>query len=372
MSTKIKKTLYLLADTRIFFYCCVWLIVLLVLGTLAQRNMGLHQAQENYFSSWAMMLGPVPLPGGRLTLLVIFLNLLFYFFFKATWNKRKIGLAITHLGALCLLFGGFLTAYFSSEGSMLIPEGQTVGFYQENHSLELALTNQNPDNYNEVTSFSQGWLQEGRLLEAANFPGTLEVMAFYPHCKPVALSQVEPDFRGLARNYQLERLPLQKEWQENRAGMMLRLTGADAKDGVYLLLQDAKNPQKLNFSGASFELNLRQKHIPLPFAIELLDFEKQVHPGTQKASSFKSKVNVVQDDNKRRVDISMNKPLRQNGYTFYQSSYTQDGRATVLSVVKNYGRRFPYIASIIMCFGLLIHLFIKLPGLATNARRMDA
>ncbi|SVC73036.1 uncharacterized protein METZ01_LOCUS325890, partial [marine metagenome] len=30
---------------------------------------------------------------------------------------------------------------------------------------------------------------------------------------------------------------------------------------------------------------------------------------------------------------------------------------------KNYGRLFPYISSIIMCFGLLVYLVMRLPKL---------
>ena len=61
----------------------------------------------------------------------------------------------------------------------------------------------------------------------------------------------------------------------------------------------------------------------------------------------------------------MNEPLRYKGYTFFQSSFIEgpEGETTVLAVVKNYGRLFPYISSIIMCIGLLFHLSLKLPEL---------
>ena len=62
----------------------------------------------------------------------------------------------------------------------------------------------------------------------------------------------------------------------------------------------------------------------------------------------------------------MNAPLRYKGYTLYQASFAelQDGReATVLAVVQNYGRLFPYISSIIMCIGVLLQMIIRIPGL---------
>ena len=61
----------------------------------------------------------------------------------------------------------------------------------------------------------------------------------------------------------------------------------------------------------------------------------------------------------------MNQPLRYKGYTFYQSSFfeSSEGEMTVLAAVKNYGRLFPYISSIVMCFGLMVHLVLRLPNL---------
>ena len=60
-----KKLIRQLARPEIFVYSCIWLLVLLVLGTWAQRSIGLYRAQDLYFSSWVFMTGPIPLPGGR-------------------------------------------------------------------------------------------------------------------------------------------------------------------------------------------------------------------------------------------------------------------------------------------------------------------
>ena len=61
----------------------------------------------------------------------------------------------------------------------------------------------------------------------------------------------------------------------------------------------------------------------------------------------------------------MNNPLRFKGYTFYQAHYEEEEgiKTSVLAVVKNYGRLFPYISSIIMCIGILIQIFIRMPRL---------
>jgi hypothetical protein len=70
----------------------------------------------------------------------------------------------------------------------------------------------------------------------------------------------------------------------------------------------------------------------------------------------------------------MNEPLRHKGYTFFQSSFIEgpDSETSVFAVVKNYGRLFPYISSIIMCVGLLFHLSQKLPDLFRKSREKIA
>ncbi len=60
--------------------------------------------------------------------------------------------------------------------------------------------------------------------------------------------------------------------------------------------------------------------------------------------------------------IEMNSPLRYRGYTFYQTSFkeNENSQATILTVVKNSGQLFPYIASIVIVFGLMLHLILSL------------
>ena len=45
-----------------------------------------------------------------------------------------------------------------------------------------------------------------------------------------------------------------------------------------------------------------------------------------------------------------------------------DKETTVLATVKNYGRMFPYISSIIMCIGILVHLLVMA---LSNGRRKN-
>jgi hypothetical protein len=97
-----------------------------------------------------------------------------------------------------------------------------------------------------------------------------------------------------------------------------------------------------------------------------------MHTGTGIAKSYSSEVNLIENGIPRRVLIEMNEPLRHKGYTFFQSSFIEgpEGEATVLAAVKNYGRSFPYISSIIMSIGLLLHLLKSIPKLLQKNPRV--
>ena len=68
----------------------------------------------------------------------------------------------------------------------------------------------------------------------------------------------------------------------------------------------------------------------------------------------------------------MNHPLRRNGYTLYQASFDQSGvETTVLQVVYNKGILMPYIAVVVIFFGLLIHCVMQVPRLIVAAQQKN-
>ena len=118
--------------------------------------------------------------------------------------------------------------------------------------------------------------------------------------------------------------------------------------------------QSIQINDQSAIIQIQNKKIPLPFKIQLIDFAKKFHQGTMISKSFKSIVLVQDGDLSFRRVIEMNDPLRYKGFTFYQSSFSEnsEGEISELAVVKNQAKWFPYISSFILCFGILLHLII--------------
>jgi len=357
-----RKWLKRLAGPSVMSFSALWLIVLVVVGTLEQKSIGLYLAQERYFSSWFFMSWDwLPLPGGHLVMAVMTTGLLVKLTMFSKWKIRNLGVNIIHMGAVILLGGGVVTAYFSSEGNMSIPEGGRKSYCEDNYKVELALTQELKDGRNEVIIFPGSSITSGEELRHPKLPFNITVKQFLRNVGAEARAGQAPEkSQGFARNFLLKAESLDTDYEQNRAGVELDVVGLDAQnDGFYQTMEFMPVDQFLrNENGDRWKIELRRKRIRLPFEIELIDFRKEVYAGTARARSYQSEVKLIEGDSERRVLIHMNHPLRHKGYTLYQSSFIEngDGQTTVLAVVHNQGRLFPYISCSIICFGLIFHL----------------
>lgn len=94
--------------------------------------------------------------------------------------------------------------------------------------------------------------------------------------------------------------------------------------------------------------------IRLPFQLKLNKFYKIDYPGTDTPMEFASDVAVNGSD--RVVKISMNEPLKEAGYTLYQSSYDlRPGQpaVSIFSVNRDPGRWIKYLGSLILAIGII-------------------
>ena len=363
MNNKISK---LISSPLIFSYTVLWLIVLVFFGTIAQKDIGLYASQMKYFSSYYFtILGFIPLPGGRLTVMIMTINLFSSLFKKSLWKLKKIGIIIVHIGGLLLLLGGGVTAYFSSEGNMVISEGDSSDHVNDYHTMELAFVNTSLEDSLEYTVFDSPILSVGNSIKYDNLGIEINIIDMIKNVRiENRISPSDSIYKGLLKDFVLLPKQPEKEATQNRPGIILKIGGTgQITDGIYGIFLGQRTPDRFTLNDQDFFTEFRRKRTYLPFAIQLTDFEKIMHPGTDIAKSYSSEVNLIENDNSRRILIKMNEPLRHRGYTFYQASFIDDlpRETTVLATVKNHGRLFPYISSIIMSIGLLIHLLISLP-----------
>ncbi len=102
--------------------------------------------------------------------------------------------------------------------------------------------------------------------------------------------------------------------------------------------------------------------VVLPFSLSLKSFEIEYYPGTTSPANYISIVEVANAKTGERFEreISMNNILRYKGYRFYQSSFDEDWRGSILSVNHDtWGILLSYSGYFLMFFSMLFILFDK-------------
>lgn len=344
---RVKKIGQFLSGGSILFYALPWLMVLTVIGTIIQKDIGLYDAVRFYFHSFIAWIGPIPTPGGLTVLGLIFISLVVNFLFYSNWSWRKAGINLSHFGILLLLFGGILTIVTKEEGFVIIPEGAQKNYFADYHDRVVKIGD-------EVFDFDE--IEKGQSLTTKDI--TFNILDKCDNCSARAPSGIYENLRGLAVNMELYGIPSELNKEVNFSGLVIDVIEPKDDQGTYIIMEDIPKNPILN----DVEIKLTRAQTPLPFSVELQDFRKIDYPGTMKAREFESDIIVHSNGNEWPITISMNKPLRYKGYTLYQSSFDQSaqGEVTVLTAVKNAGHIFPYISTFVVLVGLLLHSVIRI------------
>jgi cytochrome c biogenesis protein ResB len=112
-----------------------------------------------------------------------------------------------------------------------------------------------------------------------------------------------------------------------------------------------------------------------PYSITLLEFKHDIYPGTDIPSNFASKIHLrdLARGEDRDVLIRMNAPLRYGGETFYQASFEEGDRVSILQVVRNPAAITPYVACSLVAAGLIVQFLMHLSGFARKrAQQINA
>ena len=123
----------------------------------------------------------------------------------------------------------------------------------------------------------------------------------------------------------------------------------------------ANDMQQITIGDLDFYMTYGSKRLKLPFALKLNDFIAEKYPGTERGyRSYMSKVDVISDGKTEPYDIYMNHVLDHKGYRFFQASFDQDEKGTILSVNHDFwGTWITYIGYFLLYLGLMLILFIN-------------
>jgi len=385
-------------------------VVLVFLGTIAQVNEGLWNAQDRWFRQllvtrvagdpWWV---PPVFPGGYTIGILLLLNLIAAHIkrFKLTWKQA--GINLTHLGVILLLAGQLATDLLSRESNIFFNEGESKSFSEDAREWELAFIKSVDGAKDEVVVIPAELLQEGAELKDAKLPFPVKVSKYWPNSElafRAPMQQNDPPLtdKGVAKDWDFSS---QKEVkgmdQRNMPTAILdlgergkwvvpswasekrviegvkenyqRSVGPDVAAGIAGKLSA---PQEVEAGGGTWRMALRSTRYYKEFSVKLLDTTHEVYPGTNLPKNYQSRVEVhnASTGEKREVNISMNNPFRYEGLTFYQSQmdrFTRPGFSG-LQVVRNPSWITPYLGCIIVGLGMTWQFLYHLVGFVEKRR----
>lgn len=362
--------------------CLTFGMLLVFAGTLAQVEMGLYEVQRQFFQSYFVLwklpaLGwHVPLPGGYLVGGLLLINLVASHFarFSLSWNKA--GIWLVHFGLILLLIGQLMTDLLSRESTLHLREGQTKNYSESGREAELVLTDKSDPKLDKVVSIPQRLLMSRSEITHPDLPFTLKVKNFYPNSvvqnRPANATEPPPATQGIGLRASVQEVPkVTTTDRRDVPSMIFEVVSKNGQSlGTWLASEYVNDPQPFRADDRSWEVSMRLRRYYKPFSLQLVEFRHDLYPGTQIPKNFSSRVvlNRPETGEQREVLIKMNRPLRYEGETFYQSSFDPDNEGTILQVVRNPGWLTPYFSCVLVGLGLLLQFFQQLFGFTLKRR----
>ena len=377
----IQQLIRFLTSLRLTVVCLALGILLVWVGTVAQSDEGLYQAQQRYFKHWwvagVSLFGyrvPLALPGGYLIGTVLLVNLVASHLARFKFAWKKLGIHITHVGIILLLVGQLTTDLFSRETQMRFAEGETKSYSESAQENELVfLTDASAPDRDEVVAIPESLLRRKGEIRHEKLPFTVRVQQYHVNSQlrrrgPMVDTGPPPATQGAGPGVVLTPVAETRSMDErNLPSAVLELAGAPGTSGTWLV-SPLLEPQEFKVGDRSWRMALRWR-VYNPFSMQLLKTTHEVYRGTDIPKNFQSRIrleNPAKREN-REVDIYMNNPLRYQGLTFFQYQMGRDemdqSRGTsTLQVVRNPSWLTPYVGCATVAAGLLYQFLMHLAG----------
>lgn len=360
-----------LTSLKLTIVCLGALMILVVACTLAQVRLGTLGAVNLYMRSWFywMPLGgwSIPIfPGGAAVGLVLMANLIAAQLRRLELSWRKAGIWIVHAGLILLFVGEFVTSAFQVDARLAVEEGQTVNFLEVPREVELAVADQTDPTVEDVYGVSERALGAGGTVAITGTPLSVRVLAYHRNAQLGRPAPGAPDAgatQGAGVGLAFIGLPpVTNDEQADLSVALVEVLDGGRPLGRWLASNAIAAPQQFMVGNRVYALSLRDRRVYLPYTLTLEKFSHDVYPGTDIPKNFSSLVRLQNParGEDRNVLIYMNQPLRYDGKAFYQASFGKGDTLSILQVVENPGWLIPYVSTVLVTLGLLVHFAISL------------
>ncbi|EAL8632270.1 hypothetical protein DYR73_05670 [Campylobacter jejuni] len=330
---------------KIFFSFWMSLILLFIyalscaVATFVENDFGTNAAKALVYNAlWFDILH-----------LLLLINLIGIIFIHKLLQRKKYASLLLHSAFIVILLGAAITRYFGIEGGMHIREGQ---------SSDIIVTR---DEFIALMLYND----EGKVVEYQSFGVAFNPLLHNSFEKKVSMQQ--------NKTINLKLLDYEKAPNAMSNPIIKMQISFNNESKEILLTPNYNNENVLPFrlGGEIFALNWGPEEIKLPFSLALKDFILDRYAGSMSPSSYASDIEVIDQDKSFEYKIFMNNVLDYDGYRFYQSSYDQDEKGTVLSVNKDPGKIPTYIGYFLLCLGMFMNFLNPHSRFRTLARLIN-
>lgn len=294
-------------------------------ATFIENSYGTDTAQALIYQSWWF----------ELLLFVGVVNLAGSVFRYKLVSRKKWAILLFHLAFIVIILGAGVTRYFGFEGSMHIREGESSnqiiseGTYI---SLDASAGGQEIKEFTKVKFTPNTGNYYKKTVEIGGKTLTVENEIFVPNAS------------------------------QNLDGFTAKITSGTEtqKANVFGRSGMIYEPTTCTINGINVSISYGSIIRELPFSIYLRDFQLERYPGSNSPSSYASEITLKDPASsvEKPFRIFMNNILKYNGYRFFQSSFDQDEKGTVLSVNQDYwGTLISYLGYFLMALGMIFTIF---------------
>jgi hypothetical protein len=375
------------SSLKLTVVCLAIGLILVFAGTLAQVDLGLYKAQNDFFRSFLVYWTPkgsslrIPVfPGGYFIGGVLVINLVTAHFTRFKWTNKKIGIWMVHIGLIILVLGQFGTDMLSVESGMQLTEGESKNYSEEFRGNELVLLDKTDPKSDLVYSIPENLLIKKGEIQDARLPFSIKLKSHWINSRLVApRDQVPPAAiqsgatAGILRNVALiPEAPVTDTDHRNTPSAVVEIFNGKESLGSFLVSGYTSMSQGFTAGGKSYEIALHPTRHYYPFSLTLLKATHEQYKGTDIPKNFASRVRVQNPESNeaRETVIYMNNPLRYAGLTFFQYQMAAGEIAeragvppsSTFQVVRNPSWLTPYISCVMISSGLLVQFLTHLVG----------
>lgn len=333
MIDSLKKSIFSLTTAG---FALLFLAMVLGIATFFESAYGAESAKALvYGSTWFELL-----------LLFLAVSMTVVYFRSKLYRKEKMTVGLFHLAFIVMMMGAGVTRYIGEEGVIHIREGESSSELITSDQYFHMLVSRGGQNFEAEQKVMLTPFSKDEVRAVFDFDGKKLVV------KSVDFFLNAPSGGAMGGM--------------NQQGKAAKISLSDGSKEEFITVliseESVPSPVKGQFDGADYEVWIGPKTKILPFSIFLKDFQLIRYPGSMSPSSYKSEVTLVDQEQGVKSDFSiyMNNVLKHRGYRFYQSSFDQDEKGTILSVNNDMpGTVLTYIGYFLLFGAIFLSIFNK-------------